>query len=277
MSAGPSQYIHGVAPEEQARLALLNGLLNDACLRQIAPRPGERVLDVGSGLAQFTRALARAVRPGGRVVGVERDPAQMGAARRLAAGDGEADLVELRSGEATALPLADGEWGTFDLAHTRFLLEHVPDPRAVVRGMVRAVRPGGRVVLCDDDHALLRLWPEPPGVAELWRAYERSYDRLGNDPYVGCRLVELLYRAGAAPERNDWVFFGGCAGAPHFPALVTNFAVLLRGARDTLVRLQLIDAEPADAAIAAFEDWGRRPDAALWYAAAVAVGRRPEE
>ena len=37
------------------------------------------------------------------------------------------------------------------------------DPLAVVRQMVRAVKPGGRVVLADDDHDLLRLWPEPPG------------------------------------------------------------------------------------------------------------------
>jgi SAM-dependent methyltransferase len=276
MSEGASHYIHGVEPEEQARLSRLNDLLNEACLRYADPQPGQRVLDVGCGLAQLTRRLARAVQPGGRVVGIERDADQLRTARRLAEADGEADLVDLRPGEAAALPLADAEWGGFDLAHTRFLLEHVPDPLAVVRGMVRAVRPGGRIVLCDDDHALIRLWPEPPGVLAMWRAYERSYDRLGNDPFVGQRLVELLHKAGAAPEANDWVFFGACAGSPRFPPMAENFLGVLRGARPALIRFQLMDADQIDAALAAFQVWARRPDAALWYAAAVAVGRRPD-
>jgi 2-polyprenyl-3-methyl-5-hydroxy-6-metoxy-1,4-benzoquinol methylase len=47
--------------------------------------------------------------------------------------------------------------GHFDVAHARFLLEHVPDPLVIVRTMVRAVRPGGRVILADDDYEGLRL------------------------------------------------------------------------------------------------------------------------
>ena len=75
------------------------------------------------------------------------------------------DLVELREGDVYSLPLRDDEWGSFDVVHTRFLLEHVPDPQAVVDEMVRAVRPGGRVALLDDDHELLRLAPEVPSAA----------------------------------------------------------------------------------------------------------------
>ena len=60
-----SRYIHGTTPEEQARLALLNDLLNGACLRELAVRPGERILDVGCGLGHLGRAMARAA--GGRV------------------------------------------------------------------------------------------------------------------------------------------------------------------------------------------------------------------
>jgi SAM-dependent methyltransferase len=107
-------------------------------------------------------------------VGVERDPRQIAEALRLAEAVGEGGLVELREGRAQDLPLAPGEWGTFDLAHARFLLEHVPDPLAVVKQMVKAVRPGGRVALLDDDHELLRLFPEPPAVTGAWEAYWRT-------------------------------------------------------------------------------------------------------
>src|SRR5262249_7142532 len=133
-----SSYIHGTAPTEQQRLSLLNDLMNDASLRELALRDGERLLDVGSGLGQLSRAMARAAGPAGRVVGVEGDARQLAEARRLAAAAGEEVLVDFRAGDALQLPLREEEWSTFDVAHARFLLEHVRDPLGVVRAMVRA-------------------------------------------------------------------------------------------------------------------------------------------
>ena len=201
-------------------------------LREMNLRGDERILDLGSGLGQFTRMMARAV-PNGHVVGIEYSEEQCPpqSARRER---GESSLAELRSGDALNLDLGD-EWGTFDVAHTRFLLEHIPDPLRAVKSMVRAVKPGGRIVLADDDHGVLRLWPEPPGWMSLWDAYMRAYERIGNDPLVGRRLVQLLHEAGAQPVRNTWVFFGGCAGMETFPILAANMAGVVRTARDTIV------------------------------------------
>jgi SAM-dependent methyltransferase len=166
MTAGPDRdYVHGTDPEEQRRLADLNHLINRASLTAIAPPAGERLVDFGCGLGQFARDFARAA--GVAAVGIERSSEQLARAAALDRADGDAALVEFRPGDALAPPLRDEEWGTFDVAHARFLLEHVPDPAAVVRGMVAAVRPGGRVVLSDDDHALLRLHPEPAGFAPV--------------------------------------------------------------------------------------------------------------
>jgi SAM-dependent methyltransferase len=268
-------YIHGSAPDEQRRLSVLNGILNEACLRELGLRGGERILDIGSGLGQFTRALARAALPGGRVIGIEQSPAQLAEARKLAALDREGDLADFREGDALALPLRPEEWGTFDLAHTRFLLEHVSDPLAVVRLMVRAVRPGGRIALADDDHDMLRLWPEPPGFIDLWQAYIRTYERLQNDPLVGRRLISILHAAGAAPARNTWVFFGSCAGSPAFPAVVDNLISVLAGAREAIFLTVQSDEGWFDRAIAALTEWSRRPDAAVWYALSWAEGLRP--
>lgn len=41
-------------------------------------------------------------------------------------------MKEFRQGDARKLPLRKEEWGTFDVVHTRFMLEHVPDPMDVV-------------------------------------------------------------------------------------------------------------------------------------------------
>jgi len=272
----PGSYIHGSEPAEQRRLSRLNDLLNQASLNELKLQGGETILDVGSGIAQLTRAMARAAGNGARVIGIERDADQLAEARRQAWAQGEQDLVELRYGDALDLPLRDEEWGTFDVAHTRFLLEHVSDPLAVVRGMVRAVRPGGRIVLADDDHDILRLWPEPPGLMSVWNAYIRSYDRLGNDPCVGRRLVWLLHAAGAVPIRNNWIFFGSCAGSPTFADVVLNLEKILVGARTVILATAQFELGFFDQAIAALRTWSTRPDAAFWFATCWAEGSRPE-
>jgi len=270
-----SRYLHGTDPSEQARLARLNDLINRRSLAEIGLCGGERILEVGSGLGQFARDMARRAGPAARVLGIERSPSQIRGAVRAARTSAEAARVEWRRGDALKLPLRRGEWGSFDVAHARFLLEHVPDPLAVVRSMARAVRPGGRIVLEDDDHDVLRLWPEPAGFTPLWRAYIRSFDRLGNDPAIGRRLVWLLHQAGAIPERNTWIFFGSCSGSPDFAAYVENAMGVLVGARRAIVGGGLLPAGEFDAALAAFDAWKLRPDAAFWFAFAWAEGRRP--
>ncbi|HEY8848416.1 MAG TPA: hypothetical protein VIO12_03935 [Thermoanaerobaculia bacterium] len=55
-------YIHGTSEEEQRRLSLMNDvLLNPASIRKMALRGDETILDLGAGLGQFTRAMARSV------------------------------------------------------------------------------------------------------------------------------------------------------------------------------------------------------------------------
>jgi SAM-dependent methyltransferase len=253
----------------------MNRLLNENSLREMQLAPGERVIDVGCGLGQLSRDMARLVGDAGNVLGIERSAEQLLVARQLALGDSAALRVEFRQGDADRLPLDNSEWGSFDVAHARFLLEHVPDPVAVVRQMVQAVRPGGRIVLEDDPHDTLRLWPDPPGFSKLWAAYQRTYDRVGNDPLVGHRLVALLVEAGAKPTRNAWPFFGACAGQPELLAgYVENLARILEGVRDPILSLGEFDSEYFDGCLAALRNWANRPDAAFWYAVSWAEGRR---
>jgi len=264
MTAGAA-YLHGTSETEQGRLSLLNRLLNDAAMRELAIRHGERIVDFGSGLGQLTLEMARA--SGERVVGIEVSEEQLARAERH-------PLLDLRRGDVADPPLHDREWESFDLAHARYVLEHVRDPLRVVRQMVRAVRPGGRVVLQDDDHDVFRCWPEPPGFAGLWRAFQRSYDRLGCDPFIGRRLVSLLHEAGAAPVRSTWIYFGSCAGEPKWQGFVENLHSQLLGARELMASGGLLGAPEIDDALAAFLTWSRRPDAAIWYAVCWAEGAR---
>lgn len=273
------RYIHGTHREEQQRLGLLNRILNERSLAELAVQPGDRVLEMGAGTGLFAIELARAVGPvrsGGRVLAVERSPEQIATARAAAHEAWVGDVLELREGDANAPPLAEDEWSSFDLVHARFLLEHLADPLVAVRHMVAAAKPGGRIVLADDDHDQLRLWPPAERFSELWQVYFRHYESLGNDPFVGRKLVALLHAAGARPERNTLVFFGGCAGQPSFPAVVDNLAGVVESSRTSLIDAGLVDEASYRAAQEELGEWARRDDASLWYGLNWAEGvRRP--
>jgi ubiquinone/menaquinone biosynthesis C-methylase UbiE len=253
----------------------MNAFINRRCAAALRVRPGDRVLDVGAGLGLFARELAGSVGREGRVLGVERSPEQIAAGLERARAEGEADLVELRRGDARELPLAEAEWGSFDVVHARFLLEHVADPLAVVRQMCRAARPGGRVVLADDDHEGMRLEPEPEGFPELWRAYQASYAAAGLDPGIGRRLVSLLAGAGAEPRQNDLVFFGSCSGSPELEACVLNLVRVVEGGRESVLATGQIEPARFDAALERLAALRHHAGAAVWYAICWAEGVRP--
>jgi ArsR family transcriptional regulator len=135
-------FFDSVGPEWDA----LRRVLNDDALRaraiaRLAPR--ELVAcDVGTGTGVLAKELARL---GLRVIAVDPAPRRLEAARAAFQKEG-LDRVELRAGEAQALPLADAE---VDAVFAHMVLHYVPQPAEALREMARVVRPGGRVVLVD--------------------------------------------------------------------------------------------------------------------------------
>ena len=109
------------------------------------PRPGERVIDVGSGAGLDSMIAANAVGTEGGVVGVDMTPEMLEQAR---AGAGEAGIanVEFRRGLAEELPVEDG-WA--DLVISNGVINLVPDKVGAYREIARVLKPGGRVQIAD--------------------------------------------------------------------------------------------------------------------------------
>lgn len=116
--------------------------LNPARLDYIESRAGlagKRVLDVGCGGGLLAEAMAGR---GARVTGIDLAPEALQVAR-LHALESRAE-VDYRG--IAAESLAAAEPGSFDVVTCLEMLEHVPDPAAIVRALARLVRPGGDVV-----------------------------------------------------------------------------------------------------------------------------------
>jgi len=121
-------------------------------------RPGETVLDLGSGAGIDCFLAAREVGPTGRVIGVDMTPAMIEKARANAA-KGSYSNVEFRLGEIEHLPVADA---SVDLVISNCVINLSPDKPQVFREAFRALEPGGRIVVSD----LVLTRPLPPGAQE---------------------------------------------------------------------------------------------------------------
>ncbi len=131
-----------------------------------ALKPGEIVLDLGSGGGFDVFIAGRKVGATGRAIGVDMTPEMLGKARRnIAHYRKETGLnnVEFRLGEIEHLPVADH---SVDAIISNCVINLSPDKAQVWREMARVLKPGGRVAV--SDMALVK--PLPPEVLKLVEA-----------------------------------------------------------------------------------------------------------
>jgi SAM-dependent methyltransferase len=105
-------------------------------------RPGERVLDVGTGTGIVARLAAPNVGPTGSVAGLDASPAMLSIARAMASEEGL--TIDWDEGQAEALPYPDE---CFDLVLSQFALMFFADRAGALAEMRRVLIPGGRVAL----------------------------------------------------------------------------------------------------------------------------------
>jgi arsenite methyltransferase len=108
-------------------------------------KPGERVLDLGSGAGTDSLVAAQMVGREGSVTGIDMTPEMLGKASAAASQMG-ATNVEFVESEAEKLPFPDG---SFDVVISNGVIDLIPDKDAVFSELHRVLAPGGRLQIAD--------------------------------------------------------------------------------------------------------------------------------
>ena len=157
-------------------------------------RPGDTVLDIGSGSGTDALIAARVVGPAGRVIGLDMTDAMLAKLRTNITSAAVAN-VEPLAGNAESIPLPDS---TVDVVTTNGVINLVPDKSRALREIARVLRPGGRLQMAD---IVVRLLPTEAcrSQPELWAecivgaSTECSY--IAQFEEAGLSALEVLSRS----------------------------------------------------------------------------------
>lgn len=203
-SQSSQQYALGSTDAEHQRLIRQAAWLashTERCFREAGIGPGQRVLDLGSGVGDVSLLLARLVGPSGAIVGLERDSRSIARANARVAKAGLHNVTFLQC-DVAQIPRDN----PFDAAVGRYILMFLPDPLAILRSLVPLVRSGGVLAFQEPDwgsfleHAThLPLWSA--GASLMVETFKRS----GTDTEMGSSLSRIFQQAGlpAPSVRTD--------------------------------------------------------------------------
>jgi ubiquinone/menaquinone biosynthesis C-methylase UbiE len=252
---GETVYIHGTDPDEQARLAKLGEMTNDAFIQFLEFNETSAILDVGCGLGILTRRLAQ-MASRGTVWGIERSADQLAKAVQ--------DLPNLhfQQADAHALPFEDN---SFDVVFCRYLLEHVANPVQVLTEMRRALKPGGKAFVQENNILINTFDPECPHFEAIWRQFARLQQTHGGDALIGKKLFRLMREAGFGGIRLSIQPEVHCYGMPTFRTWVENLMQNVRPSEEQLIEKGMATAEDIRWAKQELAELVRNPSGSAYF------------
>lgn len=187
--------------EERRRLITQGELvapLTERLFAKAGIASGMRVLDIGSGSGDVALLAARFVEPGGAVIGVDRDPAQVAFAEQRA-----------KAARLTSVRFMTGDFREIELSSPvdaivgRLVLMYAADPLDALRRALRNLRAGGVIALQEsvvDYEGPVLIEPLNCLAAKAVEWFRAGFKHAGVHPRMGMRLFGLMRAAGLNPS-----------------------------------------------------------------------------
>lgn len=236
MLCSMADYIHGSTDRREVeRLERQASFVEPWWFPHVDVRSGACLLDLGTGIGAVAARLAQRF-PSATITGLDRSHAQLSVAAQ------RHPVARYVEGDAARMPFADA---SFDHVHATWLLEHVQDPAAVVREVLRVLEPGGVATFLEVDNATFHTTPTFPVVVALLQQLNAAQQRAGGDPFVGTRLGALFEQAGFREVQVRALPMRGTADDPaFFRAFAEEFAEIFESVDEAMpeMRAQIVAA-----------------------------------
>jgi len=160
-------------------------IAHEALLKELAPKKGMQVLDIGSGSGETVLTIAEKVGPTGKAVGVDLTPEGIASSREKAKQRKLEKVAEFHQTNAVKLPFPNN---SFDAVISECIVNLIPDKQKSLNEKVRVLKPGGRVIM----HDVVHWMPMPRVMRENSNLY---CECVGGAVSVN-EYVEMMKKAG---------------------------------------------------------------------------------
>src|SRR5262245_1761300 len=221
---GPTHaYVLGHSERELNRLSMQARLIDPITrhiFRAAGIVPGMCVLDVGSGVGDVAFLAVEMVGDTGEVVGAERVPAAVAAARARAQARALPN-VSFREGDPAEMAFEQ----PVDAVNGRYVLMFQPDPTAMLRKLAMHVRPGGVIVFHETDWDGVRSFPPVPTYDQCCHWIVETFRLHGTESRMGIKLYSAFVAAGLpAPSMQLTSLVSGGANSADHMQLIADIA-----------------------------------------------------
>jgi len=257
-------YIHGFSSAEQARLRKQAQFAETTVYRDINFDYCKTVLEIGCGVGAQTEILLRRF-PQISLTSIDSNLKQLKTAKAALQKYSElAKRVSFKKMDALKLQLKAKQ---YDAVFICWVLEHVSDPRKILKEARRVLKPGGKIYLTEVMNHTFFLEPYSPFLWKYWMAFnDYQYDGAG-DPFIGAKLGNHLLEVGYENVKTHFKIWHLDNRTPQQRADVIDYwTELLLSAAEQLIQAGYVDVETLKKAKKELAQVKKDPNAVFIYA-----------
>lgn len=163
----------------------------NTCLKCMDFHGAKTLLDLGCGPGGTSIMIAK-YNPDGKIIGIDREERFISFAKKNAE-HLKIDNVDFIIGDCLNLPFEENQ---FDCCFSRFVFQHLSNPMAALKEMIRVTKPGGVIGIYEWDEGLTCFYPEPKHYQKYVKAEMTRRRFTKGDIFLGRKLYSMFYNSG---------------------------------------------------------------------------------
>lgn len=265
-------YLHTYDEKEQARLTQQAAFLSTMIYAHLDLGQPKKLLEIGCGTGGQTLQLLNRF-PALKITAVDISAKQIEQAKKYLAENSEhlsrVNFIHIPDGNLDEVP------HDFDTVFLCWVLEHVPQPLAILQQAHHHLLAEGKIYITEVYNSSFRVHPVQPAIDKYWQAFNAHQEKLGGHPDVGLYIGQLMAQAGFKNIHTQFIGQHHDLRDNHAKELMFDyFQALMLSADDGLRAEGSISKQQTEALKSAFDSLKKDEQSIFYYAAMQGWGQR---